>query len=247
LGGRKARFTPSDRAVPAALLHRFRPPTLRRMQLLAGPDTVLRWHRDLSKGRHAARSKPKRLREFEAFHNTHRPHQGIANARPLRPLPPPITDPDRPLPRSPRASKHRANTARQRNWAPSKHRECPGQEASLRAPPGTRTPNPRIKRPTALVSDQRSPCLSMTVSRGNSRSIIARRTIRRGPPVTEKADRAVEHSPVGRALHRTHRPTVCRPAIGPADVSAMRRRNTASTGILVVLPAERVVVSHGSP
>ena len=34
------------------------------------------------------------LREFEAFHNHHRPHQGIANARPLRPLPPPITDPD---------------------------------------------------------------------------------------------------------------------------------------------------------
>jgi transposase InsO family protein len=35
------------------------------------------------------------LREYEAFYNTHRPHQGIANARPLRPLPEPITDPDR--------------------------------------------------------------------------------------------------------------------------------------------------------
>lgn len=34
------------------------------------------------------------LREFEAFYNEHRPHQGIANARPVRPLPPPITDPD---------------------------------------------------------------------------------------------------------------------------------------------------------
>jgi transposase InsO family protein len=33
------------------------------------------------------------LREFEAFYNRRRPHQGIANARPLRPLPP-ITDPD---------------------------------------------------------------------------------------------------------------------------------------------------------
>jgi hypothetical protein len=32
-------------------------------------------------------------REYEAFHNAHRPHQGIANARPLRPLPEPITDP----------------------------------------------------------------------------------------------------------------------------------------------------------
>lgn len=29
------------------------------------------------------------LREFEQFYNGHRPHQGIANARPLRPLPPP--------------------------------------------------------------------------------------------------------------------------------------------------------------
>jgi transposase InsO family protein len=32
---------------------------------------------------------------YEAFYNTHRPHQGIANARPLQPLPEPITDPDR--------------------------------------------------------------------------------------------------------------------------------------------------------
>jgi transposase InsO family protein len=34
------------------------------------------------------------LRQFEAFYNEHRPHQGIANARPLRPLPTPISDPD---------------------------------------------------------------------------------------------------------------------------------------------------------
>jgi putative transposase len=32
------------------------------------------------------------LREYERFYNNHRPHQGIANARPLRPLPAPITD-----------------------------------------------------------------------------------------------------------------------------------------------------------
>ncbi|MGW1091388.1 integrase core domain-containing protein [Streptomyces sp. NPDC002596] len=32
------------------------------------------------------------LREFEHFYNGHRPHQGIANARPLYPLPAPITD-----------------------------------------------------------------------------------------------------------------------------------------------------------
>jgi putative transposase len=33
------------------------------------------------------------LREFEQFYNAHRRHQGIANARPLRPLPSPITGP----------------------------------------------------------------------------------------------------------------------------------------------------------
>jgi transposase InsO family protein len=33
------------------------------------------------------------LREYEQFHNEHRPHRGLSNARPLRPLPEPITDP----------------------------------------------------------------------------------------------------------------------------------------------------------
>jgi hypothetical protein len=33
------------------------------------------------------------LREYEQFHNTHRPHRGISNDRPLAPLPEPITDP----------------------------------------------------------------------------------------------------------------------------------------------------------
>ena len=35
------------------------------------------------------------LRECEVFSNGHRPHRGIANARPLAPPPEPITDPDR--------------------------------------------------------------------------------------------------------------------------------------------------------
>jgi len=35
------------------------------------------------------------LREFEQFHNGHRPHQGIANARPLYSLPTPIDDRDK--------------------------------------------------------------------------------------------------------------------------------------------------------
>jgi putative transposase len=33
------------------------------------------------------------LRQFEHFYNGHRPHQGIANARPLRTLPPPLPEP----------------------------------------------------------------------------------------------------------------------------------------------------------
>jgi len=35
------------------------------------------------------------LREFEHFYNQHRPHRTLANAAPLRPLPGPITDPER--------------------------------------------------------------------------------------------------------------------------------------------------------
>jgi transposase InsO family protein len=35
------------------------------------------------------------LRGYERFYNLHRPHQGIANARPLVPLPEPIAGPDR--------------------------------------------------------------------------------------------------------------------------------------------------------
>ncbi|MBU3862804.1 transposase [Streptomyces sp. 4503] len=35
------------------------------------------------------------LREFEQFYNGHRPHEGIANARPLHPLPPAIADPEK--------------------------------------------------------------------------------------------------------------------------------------------------------
>ncbi len=60
LGGKKARFTPADRALLAALLHRLRPQALGRKRLLVRPDTVLRWHRDLVRKRHAARSRPKR-------------------------------------------------------------------------------------------------------------------------------------------------------------------------------------------
>jgi transposase InsO family protein len=60
LGGRRIWFSSSDRVFLAALLHRLRPGALRRMRLLVRPDTVLRWHRDLIRARHATRSRPKR-------------------------------------------------------------------------------------------------------------------------------------------------------------------------------------------
>ncbi|MFE2515975.1 hypothetical protein [Streptomyces mirabilis] len=60
LGGEKVRFSPSDRAFLAALLHRLPSEVLRRIRLMVRPDTVLRWHHDLVARRHAARSRPKR-------------------------------------------------------------------------------------------------------------------------------------------------------------------------------------------
>jgi putative transposase len=60
LGGQRVRFEASDRAFLAALLQHLPVQVLRRMRLLVRPDTVLRWHRDLVAGRHAARSRPKR-------------------------------------------------------------------------------------------------------------------------------------------------------------------------------------------
>jgi putative transposase len=60
LGGKRVRFAAADRALLAALLHRLRPQALGRMRLPVRPDTVLRWHRDLVRKRHAARSRPGR-------------------------------------------------------------------------------------------------------------------------------------------------------------------------------------------
>ncbi|MER5916249.1 integrase core domain-containing protein [Streptomyces sp. NPDC001982] len=60
LGTGKVRFTPSDRAFLAALLYRLPLDVVRRWRLLVRPDTVLRWHRDLVRRRHAQASRPKR-------------------------------------------------------------------------------------------------------------------------------------------------------------------------------------------
>ena len=60
LGKTRPRFSLVDRAFLAALLHRLPRHVLGRFRLLAQPDTVLRWHRDLLTRRHAARSRPSR-------------------------------------------------------------------------------------------------------------------------------------------------------------------------------------------
>jgi putative transposase len=54
------RFTPSDRALLAALLHRLPRRVLTSLHLIVRPDTVLRWHRDLLARRHGEQSRPKR-------------------------------------------------------------------------------------------------------------------------------------------------------------------------------------------
>ena len=60
LHGVKIRFTAADRALLAALLHRVPRQVLLRLRLLVRPETVLRWHRNLIRHRHAATSGPKR-------------------------------------------------------------------------------------------------------------------------------------------------------------------------------------------
>jgi hypothetical protein len=59
LGPDRVRFTPGDRALLAALLHRLPRDVLNRLHLVVRPDTVLRWHRDVVARRHARRSRPR--------------------------------------------------------------------------------------------------------------------------------------------------------------------------------------------
>ena len=56
LGGQRPRLRPGERALLAALLVPLGRATLRRLRLLVSPDTVMRWHRDLIKRRHARAS-----------------------------------------------------------------------------------------------------------------------------------------------------------------------------------------------
>ncbi len=59
LGPDRVRFTPADRALLAALLHRLPRDLLRRLHLVVRPDTVLRWHRDMLARRPARRPPPR--------------------------------------------------------------------------------------------------------------------------------------------------------------------------------------------
>ncbi|MFI9846928.1 hypothetical protein ACIHFD_58620 [Nonomuraea sp. NPDC051941] len=60
LAGSRARLAPEDRAFLAALLAWLPRNLLRQLRLLVRPDTVLRWHRDLMKPRHARTCRTKR-------------------------------------------------------------------------------------------------------------------------------------------------------------------------------------------
>jgi hypothetical protein len=57
--GARVRFAPEDCAFLAALLAPPPRDVLRRVRLLVRPDTVVRWHRDLVKRRHARACVPK--------------------------------------------------------------------------------------------------------------------------------------------------------------------------------------------
>ncbi|MEU5735119.1 integrase core domain-containing protein [Streptomyces antimycoticus] len=56
----KRKLTWPDRALLAALLHRLPRARLRQLPLIVSPDTVLRWHRELLRRRHAKAPRPKR-------------------------------------------------------------------------------------------------------------------------------------------------------------------------------------------
>lgn len=60
LGSERVRFSPADRAFLAALLQPLPRAVLRRLRLLVRPETILGWHRDLIRRRHAQASRPKR-------------------------------------------------------------------------------------------------------------------------------------------------------------------------------------------
>jgi hypothetical protein len=79
----KPQLTPPDRAFLAALLHKVPRPTLRQLHLIVCPDTVLRWHRDFLRRRHARASRPKQpgRRPTPPQHPSPRPAPGTREPR----------------------------------------------------------------------------------------------------------------------------------------------------------------------
>jgi hypothetical protein len=63
LHGERIGFTPADRALLAALLHRLPNDVLRRVRLPVRPGTLLRWRRNLIAHRHATVSRPQLRRQ----------------------------------------------------------------------------------------------------------------------------------------------------------------------------------------
>ena len=61
LTGARPAFAAADRALLTALVSRLPRATQQRLRLIVRPDTVLRWHRDLLRRRHAECSKHRRL------------------------------------------------------------------------------------------------------------------------------------------------------------------------------------------
>src|SRR3954454_12050901 len=69
LDGQRIRFDPADRAWLAALVHQLPRPSLHRVRLLVRPDTILRWHRDVTARRHATGSRPHRRGRPRTVHS----------------------------------------------------------------------------------------------------------------------------------------------------------------------------------
>lgn len=82
LGEKRVRFTLSDRAFLAALLHRLPRDVLRRVRLPVRPGTLLRWHRDLLARRHGAASRPKRPGRPRTVHSIRALVLRLANENP---------------------------------------------------------------------------------------------------------------------------------------------------------------------
>jgi putative transposase len=74
----RPQLTEADRAFLVALLHHLPRVRLRRLPLIVSPDTILRWHRDLIRRRHAKRSRSRRDRPGTPTHLPIYPGAGAA-------------------------------------------------------------------------------------------------------------------------------------------------------------------------